>query len=346
MPQMSRGEPKSAENTFGRAVTLKDVAQAAGVSVSTVSRVLDERSPRTRSAAADRVRAIAQELGYRRNLYASGLRRGESGTMGVLVPRLSDQVMALMYEALERAARRRNVFTVVATCGDDPDDEQRTVRTLLDRGVDALILAAARLGDPLPESLRNSQVPHVLVLRTDGVSAASLGEDETGGYLAVRHLLDLGHRRIGLVAGPQHTSTGQDRLTGAQRALREAGITPDPALIVATGFGLEDGTRAGMQLLAGPNRPTAIFAANDMLAIGVLSAAQSFGLTIGQDLSLVGYNDLPVVSRLAIPITSVRTAFDQIATAALELLEHPGEGPQTRRAMPTLMPRASTGPVR
>lgn len=346
MPEMSRGEPRNPEASFGRTVTLKDVAQAAGVSISTVSRVLDERAPRSRSAAADRVRVVAEELGYRRNIYASGLRRGESGTLGVLVPRLSDQVMALMYEALERAARVRNVFTVVATCGDDPASEQRTVRTLLGRGVDGVILAAARLGDPLAETLRTSQVPHVLVLRSDGVSAASLGDDETGGYLAVRHLLDLGHRRIGLITGPEYTTTGLGRRIGAERALREAGIEPDAQLMVTTGFGLEEGTQAGMQLLSLSDRPTAIFAANDSLAIGVMSAAQSFALGIGKDLSLVGYNDIPVVSRLAIPITSVRTAFDQIATSALELLEYPGEGSQTRLALPTLIPRASTGPVR
>ncbi len=139
MPRKSIGESENSGSSVSRSVTLKDVAQEAGVSISTASRVLDDRGPKTNSVAADRVRQAARDLGYRRNLFASGLRRGESGTMGVLVPRLSDQVMALMYEALERAARVRNVFTVVATCGDDPVNEERTVQTLLDRGVDGIV---------------------------------------------------------------------------------------------------------------------------------------------------------------------------------------------------------------
>jgi len=201
-------------------VTLKDVAEASGVSISTVSRVLDERTPASRSATATRVRAVADELGYRRNVFASSLRRGATGTIGVLVPRLTDAVMALMFEAIERAARTRGHFAVVATCGDEADDERRATETLLDRSVDGVVLATARIDDALPESLRARDIPHVLALRTDRVSSSSLGDDETGGYLAVRHLIDLGHRDIGIIPGPSFTSSGQDRRGVRARAAR------------------------------------------------------------------------------------------------------------------------------
>ena len=191
-----------AERIERRAVTLREVAEASGVSISTVSRILDDRIPQSRSSTAERVRQTADALGYRRNAAASGLRRGATGTIGVLVPRLTDTVMALMFEAVERAARTRGYFAVVATSGDEPDDERRATETLLDRGVDAVILATARLGDLLPASLRDRGIPHVLVLRSDGVSPSSLGDDEMGGYLAVRHLVDLGHRDIAVVTGP------------------------------------------------------------------------------------------------------------------------------------------------
>lgn len=184
----------------GTIVTLKDVAAASGVSISTASRALDERIM-SRSAAAAHVRKVAEELGYRRNSFASSLRRGETRTLGVLVPRLSDTVMALMFEELERAASSRGYFAMVATSGDDPDDEKRAAETLLDRNIDGLILATARLDDELPRLLRQRKVPHALVLRTDGVSPSALGDDEVGGYLAVRHLLDLGHRDIAVVTG-------------------------------------------------------------------------------------------------------------------------------------------------
>jgi len=336
-------------------VTLRDVADAAGVSISTVSRVLDERIPSSSSATAQKVRDTADRLGYRRNMYASSLRRGATATIGVLVPRLTDAVMALMFEAIERTARRQGYFAVVATCGDDPAEERRATETLLDRGLDGLILATARLDDDLPASLRSRGIPHVLALRTDRVSPSSLGDDEAGGYLAVRHLIDLGHREIALVNGPLFTSTGVDRHAGALRALEEAGLAVPDERIVWAGYGVDHGVEAGRQLLTDPQRrPTALFAANDNLAIGVVSAALSLGIRVARDLSVVGYNDIPLASRLPTPMTSVHTPFDQIAASAIELLLDSTMGgtvdgtldgtvaSATRRALPTLIPRAST----
>ncbi len=329
-------------NTSPRTVTLRDVAEASGVSVSTVSRILDERTPPSRSETARRVREVADELGYRRNAFASGLRRGATGTIGVLVPRLTDAVMALTFEAIERAARQRGHFAVVATCGDDPDEERRATETLLDRGVDGLILATARLDDALPESLRSRGVRHVLALRTDRVSPSSLGDDLTGGYLAMRHLLDLGHRDIGIITGPWFTSSARDRRAGAEKALTEAGIHLPEERVIAVGYGIDHGIEAGQVLLGADDPPTAIFAANDNLAVGVLSVARTLGLTPGEDLSIVGYNDIPLVSRLPVPLTSVHTPFDQIATNATELLLGPAQDPRIRLSLPTLIPRAST----
>ncbi|MDN3494907.1 LacI family DNA-binding transcriptional regulator [Planococcus sp. APC 4015] len=329
--------------TERRVVTLRDVAEASGVSISTVSRVLDDRIPASRSEAAARVRRVADELGYRRNVFASNLRRGATGTIGVLVPRLTDTVMALMFEATEQAARQRGHFAVVATCGDDPDDERRATETLLDRGVDSLILATARLDDTLPASLRERSIPHVLALRTDGVSPSSLGDDEAGGYLALRHLIDLGHREIAVVTGPWFTSSARARLAGATRALREAGLSIADDRVISGGYGVDNGLSAGAALLSRDDRPTAIFAANDNIAIGVLAAAEGRGLAVGVDLSVVGYNDIPLAAHLPVPLSSVHTAFDQIATTAVELLLTPADGRSTiRHALPTLIPRAST----
>jgi LacI family transcriptional regulator len=304
----------------GTIVTLKDVAAASGVSISTASRALDERTA-SRSAAAAHVRKVAEELGYRRNSFASSLRRGETRTLGVLVPRLSDTVMALMFEELERAAAARGYFAMVATSGDDPNDERRAAETLLDRNVDGLILATARLDDELPRLLRERKVAHALVLRTDGSSPSALGDDEVGGYLAVRHLIDLGHRDIAVVTGPAFTSTGIARLAG------------------------ENGFDAGEALLgAAAARPTAIFAANDNIAMGIMAAAHRHGLMIGPDLALVGYNDTPLASRLPTPLTSVHVHLDQIARTAIDLIMEPGPEPRVRKSIPTLIPRESSGP--
>ena len=344
-PMNSRSSRKT---TLSRAigdkpVTMQDVAKAAGVSLSTVSRILDERLPPSRSKSAERVRQVALELGYRRDIVASSLRRGGTGTIGVLVPRLSDTVMAMLYEAISRAAQRVGYFTVVATSGDDPQEEQHAAESLLDRRVDGLILATSRLDDELPSQLRQRGIAHSLVLRTDGVSLSSLGDDEQGGYLATRHLIDLGHERIGLVAGPEFTSSARDRQKGYRRALAEAGLAVREEWICESGFGIESGEEAGRRLLSHTARPSAIFAVNDNLAIGVMAAAHRLGLTIARDLSLVGYNDIPLVSRLPVPLTSVRVPFDYIAQQAVELLlspTPPRDG--IRRALPSLIPRQST----
>ncbi|MEZ2388372.1 LacI family DNA-binding transcriptional regulator [bacterium RCC_150] len=344
----------------GATVTLRDVAAASGVSLSTASRALDERGPGTRSAAAEHVRKVAEELGYRRNSFASSLRRGETRTLGVLVPRLSDTVMALMFEELERAASDRGLFAMVATSGDDPEDERRAAETLLDRNVDGLILATARLDDELPRLLRERRVTHALVLRTDGVSPSALGDDEVGGYLAVRHLIDLGHRDIAVVTGPSFTSSGVARLAGARRAFVEAGIDPRPEWLIAAGYGIENGFTAGETLLgagagsgASPSggrlpgdRPTAVFAANDNIALGVIAAAHRCGIAVGPDLALVGYNDTPLSARLSTPLSSVRVPLAQIASTAVDLILNPGKEPHIRKAMPTLIPRESSGPPR
>lgn len=329
----------------GASVTLRDVAAASGVSLSTASRALDERGTQSRSAAAQHVRKVAAELGYRRNSFASSLRRGETRTLGVLVPRLSDTVMALMFEELERAAAARGYFAMVATSGDQPEEERRAAETLLDRNVDGLILATARLDDELPRLLRERGVAHALVLRTDGVSPSAVGDDDVGGYLAVRHLIDLGHRKIAVVTGPSFTSSAVGRLAGARRALDEADINPPEEWMIAAGYGIENGFTAGESLLgeATDKRPTAVFAANDNIAMGIIAAAHRFGITVGQNLALVGYNDTPLAARLATPLSSVRVPLAQIANTAIDLIVNPGKEPHIRKAMPTLIPRESSG---
>ncbi|WP_139906608.1 LacI family DNA-binding transcriptional regulator [Brevibacterium sediminis] len=325
-------------------VTLRDVAERAGVSVSTVSRALDERMPTSKSASAARIREIAQQIGYRRNVFASSLRRGETAMLGVVVPRLTDAVMALMFEAIERASRKRGHYAVVATSGDDPDDERLAVERLLDRNVDGLILANARIDDSLPAMLRSQKVRHSLVLRTDGVSPSSLGDDFQGGYFAVRHLLDLGHRSIAIVTGPDFTSSANDRVAGARAAAAEARVEIRDDNVIFAGYGVDAGIDSGKRLLESDTPPTAIFAANDNLAIGISTVAAHAGKTLGHDLSIVGYNDIPLAEKLPVPLTTVRVPFDQIAVTGVGLLfDEQGMAP-VHKALPVLIPRRSTAP--
>jgi LacI family transcriptional regulator len=325
-------------------VTIIDVARVAGVSKSTVSRVLDERLPRSDSDTAQRVRRVAAELGYIRNPLAAGLRRLGTSTVGVVVPRLTDTVMAMVFEQIASAAATRGLFAIVATTDDRADVEQLAVESLVRRAVDGLILTTARIDDPASAERRTYAVPHVLALRSDGARSAAVSDDRLGAALAVRHLVDLGHRRIGLIGGPPHASTARGRHSGYCEALAEAGLAVDESLIVGNSFSMEAGESAGRALLDRADPPTAIFAVNDNTAIGVMAAAHALGRRIPDDLSLVGYNDIPVVSRLPVPLTTVRVPFQQIAATALDLLQEAanGDDPRTVVAAPTLIPRRST----
>lgn len=337
----------SDRNRTGR-VTLHDVAAAAGVSKSTVSRILDERLPRAQNPTADRVRQVATDLGYMRDISAANLRRGQSLTIGVIVPRLTDTVMAMLYESLARASARVGRFAIVATTDDNPGAVRTAAESLLRRGVDGLILATARDDDDFTDELKERGVPFVLALRTDGHSASSVGDDQLGGYLATRHLLDLGHRRIGLIAGPSFASSSRLRTEGYRQAMREAGIELDPELIVASSFGIESGAEAAGALLSLQCPPSAIFAVNDNTAIGAMSTILRRGLSVPGDISLIGYNDIPLVSLLPTPLTTVRVPFDQIAVEALDLLARATDTTkaQIRMATPTVIPRQSTARVK
>lgn len=329
-------------------VTIHDVAAAAGVSKSTVSRILDDRLPRSESETAKRVRQVAADLGYVRDVAAASLRRGKSMTIGVIVPRLTDTVMAMLYEALAHACARAGQFAIVATTDDDPKADRAAAQSLLQRGVDGLFLSTARLDDDFPDELAERGVPFVLTLRTDGRSLSSLGDDRLGGYLATRHLLDLGHRRIGLIAGPSYASSSVARGEGFRQAMAEAGAEVDPGLVMKSSFSIDAGVEAAEALFRTDSRPTAVFAVNDNTAIGAMSVMRRLGLDIPGDVSLVGYNDIPIVSRLGTPMTTVRVPFDQIAASALDLLTRGADGDRdrVRVATPTLIPRRSTGAPR
>ncbi len=343
MPAVVNPSPENGPraSSLKRVVTILDVARAAGVSKSTVSRVLDERLPRSNSPAAQRVREVAAELGYVRDPLASGMRRAGTNTVGVIVPRLTDTVMAMLYENIAAAAAGRGMFAVVATTEDDPATEEFAVQSLIRRRVDGLILTTARMGTHSAQG-----VPHALALRTDGIGPAAIGDDRLGAQLAVRHLVDLGHRRIGLVGGPAYASSARGRLDGYRDALVTAGIPVDDSLVAGDSFSMQSGEIAGRVLLDRVDRPTAVFAVNDNTAIGVMAAAHALGLRIPEDLSVVGYNDIPVVSSLPVPLTTVRVPFGQIATTVLDLLREAGDDrpPRTVVLAPTIIPRSSTAP--
>lgn len=303
--------------------TLKAIADRAGVHVSTVSRALkrDPKEPGQAKSVA-RIHHIAEELGYRPNLVAAGLRTSKSHTIGVVMPRLTDVVIAQTCEAIEEAATAAGYQILLATPPDEVQAQLRSVQMLASRRIDGLIVSSIHLDRPdMVEGIVNVGIPVIAVnRRANGALPAITTADRHGGYLAGSHLTGLGHRRIGIIAGPRHASTAWDRAQGCLDAMRDHGIGYDDELVVHTDFEVQGGISGAHRLLNLEKPPTAIFAVNDTAAIGVSGASRDRGLSIPDDLSLVGYNDIPLVSQLPVPLTTVSSPAAPMGSIALQQL--------------------------
>ncbi|MFD4640100.1 LacI family DNA-binding transcriptional regulator [Lentzea sp. NPDC058436] len=325
-------------------VTLEQLAREAGVHVSTASRALNPDPVGVGPEMVTRIRELAAQLGYRRDSAAHALRTGHSRTIGVLVPRLTDVAMATIFDGIDETARSRGYETVVANTHDDPQERRSRIESMLSMRVAGLILADSRSGTDVLTQLRHASVPYVLVMRRLPKQVSVTTDDGLGGRLAAEHLLERGHRRVAVVAGDQATSTGAERTRGFCDAFAQAGHPVPADHVVASGFGVADGRRAAEQILDLPHRPTAIFAANDFTALGAMGAIRDAGLRVGQDVSLVGYNDLDLAAELPVPLTSVRSPLAEMgrvsAQKLLDLLE--GRRIVSKRFVPTLSVRESS----
>jgi LacI family transcriptional regulator len=311
-------------------VTLKDVALRAGVHPATASRALN---PETRILVSEdtarRVLDAAEELGYSPNPVARSLRTRRSHTIGVLIPDLNNPLFPPIVRGLED---RLAAAGYVALIGNTDSDDQRE-RIIFDqmraRHVDGLVLATARLRHPLLAEASRAEIPVVLInrLAQDYSFPSVTVDNERGVRMAVSHLAGLGHRRIAHIAGPQEMSTGLSRYRGFVTAMESSGLPVDYDLVVfAKAFSVEEGLRCTRLLLdqcaARPGQAgcTAIAAANDMLAVGCYSALDEAGLNCPEDMSVVGFNDMPFIDRLRPPLTTIRFPHYQVGTEAAQLL--------------------------
>ena len=334
-----------------RRPNLKDVANAAGVHVATASRALNEQTASMVSPdTVERVREAAEALGYRVNRVARGLKMRRSFTVGMLIPDITNPFFPPMVRGAEDGLAEAGFTLVLADTDNDEEKDRKAQTVLLERQVDGMLLGTARRRDPLVDELIKAGVPFVLVNRTidRGGVAAVIPDDHAGMALAVEHLHDLGHRRMGHVAGPSQTSTGSRRAAGFVAAVRSFGLEPLPPVEVAS-FTEEAGRIAARSLLSSSDRPSAVVAANDLVALGVLDAAEALGLSCPRDFSLVGFNDMPFVDRLSPPLTTVRIDEYEIGLRAsrllLSLIEDPQGKPETIMISPQLIARGSTSRV-
>jgi LacI family transcriptional regulator len=334
------------------AVTIREVARLAEVHPGTVSRALNEQTRAlVNEETAERVLRAAEQLGYQPNPIARGLKTNRSFTVGVLIPDLTNPLFPPILRGIEDRLGDAGYTLLIVNTDNDAERERSQMAAMRARQVDGFIAATARLDVELLGEAAAGGAPMVLVNRSleNGSVPAVTVDDRYGTALAVDHVVDLGHQVVGHVAGPQNVSTGHRRHLGFLEAMRRHGLpAPDAQITFANAFTEAEGARACLELIGRAGRVTAIVAANDRLAIGCYDALAELGLRCPGDISIVGFNDMPFVDRLAPPLSTVRVPQREIGTVAAELLlKRLSEGSGQNEEIllePSLVVRDSTAP--
>jgi LacI family transcriptional regulator len=307
--------------------SIKEVALKAGVSIATVSRVLNDKGP-VAEATRSRILEAIERLRYVPHGAARSLITNQTDTIGVLLPDLYGEFFSEVIRGIDQAARRNGLHVLISGFHSDRAEIEAVLRALRGR-VDGLIVLspdvdAQTLRRNLPETLP-------VVLLNTRINGQTIGEvnfdaintDNHGGALAmVRHLVALGHRRIALIRGPEENVDARERLRGYRDALRALGIAAAEPLELSGDFSEESGYRAGQRLLTLNPRPTAVFAANDSMAIGCLFALRAAGVRVPEDVALAGFDDIPIARYLSPSLSSVHVPIAELGTRAMERLLH------------------------
>jgi LacI family transcriptional regulator len=306
-----------------QAVTLKDVARLAGVHPATASRALNpETRPLVNEETSRRVLSAAAELGYRPNAVARSLRTRRTHTVGVLIPDLNNPLFPPIVRGLEDRLDAAGYVALIGNTDGDSTREQRIIEQMRARNVDGFVLATAHLRNPQLGLTAEAGLPVVFMNRIaeDYTFPSVTVDNERGARMAVAHLVELGHERIGYIAGPQDVSTGLTRYRGFQAAMAAAGQEVREDLVTfASSFSIEEGYRCARQILSAGGC-TAVAAGNDMLAVGCYEALDAAGLSCPRDISVVGFNNMPFIDMLRPPLTTVAFPHYEVGTQAAQLL--------------------------
>ncbi len=332
-----------------RRVTIIDVAEEAGVSKQTVSRVINDR-PDVADDTRGRIKAVIKRLGYRPDPIARSM-RGSTHTLGCITPNLSDYNFSSIVQAAQAEARNNGFFLLTGSAQSEVD-VLPLLNEIVNRRVDGLLVINPRDDNRylhfLP--LLKQGIPIVYIKNTpidEVVSAVSL-DDQTGGYLATRYLIRLGHTKIAAIQGLLNEECTKDRMAGYQMAYREAGLQISSDLLVSGDWSAPSGNRAIKDLLAQGNVFSAVFAQNDRMAVGAIQALREAGLSVPQDISVIGYDDIPLSSFFDPPMTTIRQpieAFGRIgAQILIEALNNPAFEARIERLVPELIIRKTCLP--
>ncbi len=332
--------------------TLQDVADLAKVHVATASRALDpDRQYMVSAKTRERVRKAAEELGYQVNALARGLRKGATGLLGVVVPDIGNPFLPPLLRGLEQELGSRGYMTLVAETHESSRNLRQICEALMARRADGVVVSAAHLGDgPFLATIAKTMPVVLAVRKVDAVPHYTVTHDDAlGARMATGHLVDLGHTVLAQLRGPEDVSSFHVRSEEFRRVIKQRRVRDVSSDETALEPTTQEGKRLAERLLKRRTiRPTAIFAQNDLMAIGALEALEDAGLRCPQDISIVGYNDAPLTQHLAPPLTTVRLPSSDVGqrAGALMLAQLSGTAPEPTIELlpPELIVRASTGP--
>lgn len=330
-------------------VTGHDVARLAGVTQATVSRAL-RNLPGTAPETRDRVLRAAAELAYIPSDNARSLSNARTRRVAVVSDALTNPYYPQLVEPIRRHLAQRDLLMVLVTDTAREADRRVGLEALADGSYDGVILTTTRRRSTLPRDLTERAIPHVLVNRVlDVPESAGCTVDNAGGVAQVADLLArLGHQRVAAVHGPTDTSTGRERALSLRTSLRRHGLRLPRAMVRRSAFDHDAAMAAAASLLGGPERPTAIVAANDVIGLGILSAARAARLRVPDDLTVIGFDDIPMAGWPLVGLTTVRCDLDALARISVDLLSRQLLGgpvaPVTLRIPVSLVERRTHGP--
>ncbi len=326
-------------------MTIKELANELNISTTTVSRVLtgQEKKYRISAKTAQKVKDLAKTHQFAPNQIARNLRLQKTNTIGLIIPDISNPFFANLARTIEVALRKRNKMVLLCDTKDDTAVEEESIGLLLARKVDGLLVAP--VGEKWEHLEKSNTTPIVLIDRyfEDKKIPYITTDNYAGSYEATSYLISKGHQRIACVQGRINTSANKNRVEGFQRALRDHQINTTHTLVLGDDYSVENGYRSTKILLENPELPTAIFALNNQIALGVMKAINEAGLHIPENISLLSFDEQPYFELLSPPLSAIKQPMEGIGITAVETLFELLEGKRATnsRLKPTLIPRAS-----
>ena len=303
------------------AVTIKDVARIAGVSIGTVSAALNDK-PGVGADTKFRVLAAAEKLGYELNILARALVTKKTHTIGLVISDISNPFFTRVVRGIEDVANENGFNLVLCNTDEEGQKEKAYLRILQRKQVDGFIIVSSERNSTHINSLLEDNVPVVLLDRKlEGIHADSVVVDNIeGSYQAISHLINMGHRKVGIIHGPETIMTGRDRLEGYQRALRDYNLPLDSKYIKEGNFKQEGGYSMTLELLDLEDPPSALFVANNLMTVGAFKALRERGIKIPEEMALIGFDDMEWASLASPPLTAVSQPTYKLGTSAANLL--------------------------